>query len=291
MGNPKLAARSNEDSRPDRDLARCLDRIAGTYRAGSLDSDPVGVVRELSGRAEIEVGGLIAASLALGRASLIRARTREVFDRLDGRPAAVIAEASPRELARRLAGFRHRFFGEEDLLALLVAAGRILRGGNGLGAAWPLDVPFETAANRFGAAFRGAQGRAGGRRATIPLVPVPSGGSPCKRTMMFLRWMVRPDDGIDFGFWDFIPPSDLVIPLDTHVFRIARLLGLTRLKNPSWRAALAITSSLRRFAPLDPVRYDFALSRIGIVEGCLGRRTEVCARCGLAAVCTAPGRH
>ena len=82
---------------------------------------------------------------------------------------------------------------------------------------------------------------------------------------MYLRWMARPDDGVDLGLWRFVPTRDLVIPLDTHIFRIGRHLGWTTRKTPGFRAALDITRSLARFDPEDPVKYDFALSRLGIL--------------------------
>ena len=96
--------------------------------------------------------------------------------------------------------------------------------------------------------------------------------------------VVRPDDGLDLGLWECLHPRDLVAPLDTHMFLIARRLRLTRRKTPAWRAALDLTCGLRRLDPEDPVKYDFALSRLGIVEGCpRHRRSEPCELCGLLA--------
>jgi uncharacterized protein DUF2400 len=94
----------------------------------------------------------------------------------------------------------------------------------------------------------------------------PAAGSPCKRLNMFLRWMVRGPDGIDLGLWKFVPPSKLVIPLDTHIFRIARGLRLTRRRTANWKAAREITDHLKILDPEDPVRYDFALTRPGILK-------------------------
>jgi hypothetical protein len=113
--------------------------------------------------------------------------------------------------------------------------------------------------------------------------PNPGTGA-AKRPNMYLRWMARPDDGVDLGLWPFVPTRDLVIPLDTHIFRIGRHLGFTSRKTPGFRTALDITRSLARFDPEDPVKYDFALSRLGILEGCPRHlRALDCELCALAA--------
>jgi uncharacterized protein (TIGR02757 family) len=98
------------------------------------------------------------------------------------------------------------------------------------------------------------------------LVPSPESGCACKRMAMYLRWMVRPDDGIDMGVWKSVPPSALVIPVDTHIAAIARELRLTGRKTADWRMAEEITARLRRIDPFDPVRFDFSLCRTGMVS-------------------------
>jgi uncharacterized protein (TIGR02757 family) len=95
------------------------------------------------------------------------------------------------------------------------------------------------------------------------MFPLPEKGSACKRMNLFLRWMVRKDE-LDFGFWDKVPASKLIIPVDTHIARISKGLGLTSRKNPDWKMAEEITNNLRRFDPNDPVKYDFALCHIGM---------------------------
>ena len=95
------------------------------------------------------------------------------------------------------------------------------------------------------------------------MFPLPSAGSACKRMNLFLRWMVRKDE-LDFGIWNEISPSKLVIPVDTHIARIGKKLKLTRLNNVSWKMAEEITNNLRKFDPNDPVKYDFAICHIGM---------------------------
>jgi len=134
-------------------------------------------------------------------------------------------------------------------------------------------------------------GVVGGR--LLPGAPVrtffssPEKGSACKRFNLYLRWMVRREGGLDFGLWTSIPPAALVIPLDTHVARIAGLMGLTRRRTADWKMALEVTDALRRLDPLDPVKYDFALCRLGILEYCPRRVDPVkCAACLIRPACT-----
>jgi uncharacterized protein (TIGR02757 family) len=118
----------------------------------------------------------------------------------------------------------------------------------------------------------------------------PSKGSACKRLNMFLRWMARPADGVDFGLWTFLPPSKLIVPLDTHVLRISRYLGLTRRRTGGWETAKAITRRLAEADPDDPLKYDFALCHLGISGRCpTARVAAACRVCPLLAEC-AKGR-
>jgi uncharacterized protein (TIGR02757 family) len=118
------------------------------------------------------------------------------------------------------------------------------------------------------------------------LLPDPAGGGCCKRWLMFLRWMVRPDDGVDLGLWPEVPPAALLIPLDRHLSRLARALDLTRRATDDWKTAEEVTAALRQLDPLDPVRYDFALCHLAIAGDCThGRHPERCAPCPLADVC------
>jgi uncharacterized protein (TIGR02757 family) len=106
--------------------------------------------------------------------------------------------------------------------------------------------------------------------------PKPSNSNPMKRWNLYLRWMVRKDE-IDIGLWDFIPKDRLVMPLDTHIFKIGKCFGWIKQKNPSWKAACEITDALKVFSPEDPLKYDFFLCQsVGIAGGCTGARTPAC---------------
>ena len=120
------------------------------------------------------------------------------------------------------------------------------------------------------------------------LLPSPADGSACKRWNMMLRWLVRPDDGVDLGLWKHIPTHRLVVPLDTHVGRIARVVGLTTRTDGSWRTAREVTDGLAMLNAKDPVRYDFALAHLGISGKCRGKYVaSICGGCPLFAVCVA----
>lgn len=121
------------------------------------------------------------------------------------------------------------------------------------------------------------------------LLPDPAGGGCCKRWQMFLRWMVRPDDGVDLGQWPAVPPSALLMPLDRHISRLARHLGFTRRATDDWKTAEEVTAALRRLDPADPVRYDFSLCHLAIAGDCThGRDPSQCAACALAGFCLPP---
>ncbi len=127
-----------------------------------------------------------------------------------------------------------------------------------------------------------------GRRGLTHLCPDAELAGACKRWNLLLRWMVRGPDGVDLGLWRGVPTSALVVPLDTHVSRVARYLGLTDRRDMTWRTAEEITRSLQRIDPTDPVRFDFALCHLGMSGACPVRRDpEKCDACPLRAFCRA----
>ncbi len=279
-------------------LKDCLDRLAEGYGSAYLDTDPLGVVHEYSDPADIEVAGFVTAALGYGGAGQIRRSAHEVFARAGEPPAQFAVRVSPEEALDRFRGFKHRWTGGGEAAFLFLAAGAMIRGHSSIGnLVRSLDNPSEETVGgtmtrfaewiraRWNSAYAGASARTG----VSYLVPSPADGSACKRPAMFFRWMARGPDGIDFGLWKFISPARLVIPVDTHIARMARLLGLTCRKSPDWRMALDITRSLRALDPEDPVRYDFALVRPGITGDCTPGLRGDCRDCALAEVCTEAG--
>jgi uncharacterized protein (TIGR02757 family) len=132
--------------------------------------------------------------------------------------------------------------------------------------------------------LRRAYGKVPKRPGVCYFFPRPSAGSACKRLNLFLRWMVR-KDAIDLGVWTKVSPSRLIVPLDTHVIRVGRCLRLTRYTSPGWKMAADITASLRAIDPVDPVRYDFSLCHLGMMNACGFNRSQRDSQCPLRGVC------
>lgn len=270
-----------------------LDVLALTYDARYLRSDPLHRVLAFRGRDDREIGGLFAAALAYGNAKAILASLDDLFGRMDGRPAAFVRGFDPARDGAKLDGFRHRWTTGRDVADLAALLHFALREHRTLGALFARcrregEPTVREALGRFVRALLayapGLPPKAGVRY----LLSSPDDGSACKRMNLYLRWMVRPEDGIDCGIWGDVPASALVIPLDTHVARISGFLGLTRRKTADWKMAAEITDALRRLHPADPVRYDFAISRLGILDHCPSRRhLRRCAGCPLLEICTA----
>ncbi len=223
--------------------------------------DPLEFLYHYNTPEDREIAALIASALAYGRVAMIRKNVQWVLDRMTPSPARFLTEVPEPDLRNTLAGFRHRFATGEKMADMLLGAQDMIRRHGTLHAAFRSAVKPEDATvlpaleafcrhlTRFGAPGH--------------LVPLPERGSACKRMHLFLRWMVRQDD-VDPGGWTAVPASKLIIPLDVHMHRVCRYLGLTRRKQADRKTALEITRAFARLTPEDPVRYDFALTRFGI---------------------------
>jgi uncharacterized protein (TIGR02757 family) len=259
--------------------------LAETDATARLAADPVSFVHRYTDRADREVMAVFAAGLAFGRVAAFFPVLKRISAAMDevGGPARSAA-VGLREGA--IDGLFYRWVRAPDLLALLAAVGAVQRVHGSL------EVPQREGSAREGltalvAALRAElPATASKTRGLVALLSSPADGSACKRWCMFHRWMVR-RDAVDLGLWAR-PPSTLVIPVDTHVLRLSRLLGLTARSDASWRTAEEITASLRAFDPEDPVRFDFALAHLGISGACRGRYVaDVCPSCPLLAGCRA----
>jgi uncharacterized protein (TIGR02757 family) len=255
------------------ELKRRLDELYRHYDQRFLDPDPLELVRKQVTGADREVVGLVASGLAFGGVAQIKRSIVAVLESLGPRPAEAVASAQPRELARRLRGFRHRWVDGRDVACLLAFARQMRAShgsieaffGEGLGADDPDVGPALVSFSRRALALdhdgiypsRRLPARAGVRY----FFPSPEGGSACKRLNLYLRWMAR-KGGVDLGVWRRPDPRQLVLPLDAHTQAIARRLRFTRYRSPGWAMAVDITRRLRRFDPEDPVKYDFALYRL-----------------------------
>jgi uncharacterized protein (TIGR02757 family) len=211
---------------------------------------------------EREIVAFVASSLAYGKVAQILKSVSFVLERMTPSPSAFLKRASLETLQQTFSGFKHRFTTGQQLACLLFGVKQILK------AYGSLHACFINGLNNNDTVFP-ALARFAGELALCadtdlaPLVPAPERGSACKRLNLFLRWMVRQDE-VDPGGWEDVPASKLIVPVDTHMYRICLLLGLTTRKQADIRTAIEITDAFRAMAPEDPVRYDFSLTRLGI---------------------------
>lgn len=277
------------------DLKARLDDLVRRYDRRWIDSDPLRWPRLYDDPRDREVVAVVAALLAYGRVASIHASIARVLERLGPRPSDALSPSRRLALSDLFAGLRHRFTSGDDLAWLLRSVAFAWDEAGSLGAfvgahARGTEPLREGLAGWHALAARVPADPAPARaRARAFLLADPRGGAACKRTLLFARWCVRPDDGLDLGLWAAgtgLLPRDLLLPLDTHVHRIALQLGLTRRKIADWEASELATRSLAALDPEDPVRYDFALARPGIVGLCRHRHfAPVCEPCDLRTVC------
>ncbi len=279
-------------------LKERLEALYLRYRGEYIHTDPIALVHEYDAPQDREVVGLIASCLAYGNVKQIQASVRKVLEVLGKNPARTVRNVMPAELSKALAGFKHRFNTGRDIACLLHFAQQVLHGYGSLGEFFRLgyrenEDDLGPAEERFVEGFFSLDCSPFYKKGRLPddagvrfLLPTPGRGSACKRLNLYLRWMIRRDDGVDFGIWKDIPPSKLVIPLDTHLARISRYLGLTCFKTAGWRMAIEVTRSLRELDPEDPIKYDFALCRLGILDLCTCKfDPTLCLSCELSGMC------
>lgn len=280
-------------SRPVRQelLRERLDALAGTFDISTIEPDPLQLVLRYTDPYDQEDAALIAAAFAYGRADIVVRNAGAVLEAMNPSPHAYLQTFRSEEALTRFEGFAHRFHKTRDLVALLERMAGVTRKYGSLGALFRecydgKDRDIGPSVARFLSVARGPRPGASLRY----LLPSPKDGSACKRMNLFLRWMVRRTPP-DLGIWSFVDPAKLVVPLDTHVHRIATFLGLTKRKSGDWKTARAITDRLLKFDRADPVRYDFAICRLGILDRCSRRRRkENCDVCLLRDVCRFPLR-
>lgn len=274
----------------DRAIKDTLDAVrARCDTEARKRSDPIEYVHRYDRPEDRELVALVASSLAFGNVKALRAKIEDALDRIG--PDVAAAADDPARLRAALRGWKHRLFLGEDLARLLAGARAVQRTHGSLGEA--LRAALAEAGDLRGAliSWTGSIRSAGGldrpskRRGPAHILSDPSKGSAVKRLLLLLRWMARPADGVDLGLWP-IPPSVLLVPVDTHIHKLGKNLGFTRRRDVSWRTAAEITESLRRFDPDDPVKYDFSLCHMGMLQRCPSRRDPArCEGCGVMSVC------
>jgi uncharacterized protein (TIGR02757 family) len=281
------------------ELKPILEALYAARSQAHLANDPLSFCHRYRASQDREVVGLIAASFAYGNVKIIRKNLDGVFRLLGESPRLFVERFDPEQGKRLFAGFKHRFNDGRDLCALLLACRTMIAEAGSI-EGWLLRFHDQAqhdvtqTLNGFTAAVKALDFSPIFGTSTIPddsyfpfLFPSPASGSACKRLCMYLRWMVRPDDGIDLGLWQGITPDKLVIPVDAHIQRIGRFLGFTNRRQADWRMACEITARLRELDAADPVKYDFSLCHLGISEGCDGKDLSTCLDCPIAGLCSA----
>ena len=300
MGGVRRSVARRVPSSTLRRLKAPLERLYATFNHVESAVDPVQVVRRYTTPADREVVAFCASALAFGRVASVLSTTESLLAVLGDSPAAFVRDFDPARDTDRLRPLVHRWIRGVDLIALLWILRRMIAEAGSIErffldghAASASDVG--PALNRFGARalaidLDAIYGARDGRRWVTYFFPRPDAGSACKRLNLFLRWMVR-RDAVDLGVWSGLSPSKLVVPLDTHVIRVGRCLGLTRYRSPGWGMASEITESLRRLDPEDPVRFDFSICHLGMMDACGFNRPQRDDRCPLRGVCQPAGRR
>lgn len=225
-----------------------------------IHPDPLEFLYNYDDVRDREIAGIIGASLAYGRVSQILKDVSFVLDRME-KPYEFLMNSNSETLKQKFEGFIHRYTKEDELVVFLSNLKTVIEKFGSLHNAFADGIKDEDqtivpALSNF-------------IKLTVPdgkknsLIPSSNCKSPCKRLNLFLRWMVRHDD-VDFGDWNDIPSSKLIVPLDTHMHHISLVLGFTARKQADMKAALEITNVFKTVSPDDPVKYDFSLTRLGI---------------------------
>lgn len=271
-----------------------LDRLYTDFNAARSVADPIWMVRRYDRPDDQEVVAFIAAALAFGRVQSVLNSIDGMLTVMGSSPAAFVRNFDPARDRHCFKHLVHRWTNGADFAALVwILHQMIARRGSIEG----FFIEGLTAdAVDVGAALQSFSARAlaldvsaiYGKKRPKPGVAYffsrPSSGGACKRLNLFLRWVVR-EDRVDLGVWKKVKPGQLIVPLDTHVIRVGRCLRLTKLKSPGWRMAADITSSLRELDPSDPVRFDFSICHLGMMNACGFGKKSGDTRCPLKGAC------
>lgn len=240
------------------------------FNKSQLEPDPLQFPHMFDDEKDIEVMGFIASVFAYGSVIQIINTLHKIVKMMNSKPFDFVTQFSTDKTAAKFRGLTHRFYTVTDIIGLFhlvqIAYNEygslnklFLYGFNKSDESVKEGIInfsnffLNTYKNKYSQITNGIKF----------MFPLPEKGSACKRMNLFLRWMVRKDE-LDFGLWDEIPWNKLLIPVDTHIARICKQLKLTKRKNVSWKMAEEITSNLKLYDPLDPVKYDFALCHIGM---------------------------
>jgi uncharacterized protein (TIGR02757 family) len=275
-------------------LKLALDQLYVGFNHPDSATDPIHIVRRFTRDDDREVVAFIAAALAFGRVSSVLQSIERVLAVMGPAPAAYTRRFDARRHGPAFAGIVHRWTREADIVALVWLLRQMIdRAGSVEGfflegydadADDIADALDSFSARAMALDLKAVYNRVPKRPGVCYFFPRPSAGSACKRLNLFLRWMVR-RDALDLGVWTRVSPAKLIVPLDTHVIRVGQCLRLTKYTSPGWAMAQDVTASLRKLDPCDPVRYDFSICHLGMMNACGFARPQGDAQCPLRGVC------
>ncbi len=255
------------------DIHQLLDQKVKQYNhIEFIEKDPVCIPHLFTKQQDIEIAGFFAAIFAWGNRTTIINKSKELLERMDNAPFAFCTQHQEKDL-KKLLGFAHRTFNDTDLLYCIEFFKQHYSKNESLESAFFYSKSIgsinktnavEKALIHFQDYFFSLDDAPA---RTKKHIASPVSGSTCKRLNMFLRWMVRKDkQGVDFGIWKKISPADLIMPIDVHVARVSRGLGIVKRTQTDWQTAIELTNYCRTLDPKDPVKYDFALFSLGVIE-------------------------
>ncbi len=233
-----------------------------------IEPDPICIPHLFTKKQDIEIAGFFAAIFAWGNRTTIINKSKELMQLMDNAPHEFCLNHQQNDL-KKLLNFKHRTFNPTDLLYFIDFFQHHYSKNQSLESAFTSslkkgDTNIENGLNGFYNYFFSLEHVP---KRTLKHIASPAKKASCKRLNMFLRWMVRNDNnGVDFGIWKAISPSQLVIPLDLHVARVARHFGILTRKPTDWLAAIELTEAMKTLDKKDPTKYDFALFALGVLE-------------------------
>ncbi|MGG9971000.1 TIGR02757 family protein [Ferruginibacter sp. SUN002] len=233
-----------------------------------IKDDPISIPHLFTKKQDIEIAGFFAAIFAWGNRTTIINKSKELLSLMDNTPHDFCTQHADNDL-KRLMAFKHRTFNATDLLYFIEFLKFHYSSNASLESAFAKGIKNtdETIENGLVHFYNYFFSLSDVPERTKKHIASPDKNSTCKRLSMYLRWMVRNDDkGVDFGIWKKIKPSQLICPLDVHVVRVAKKLGLLNRTQTDWQTAIELTKYLRTLDKHDPVKYDFALFGLGAIE-------------------------
>lgn len=275
-------------------LRPVLDRLYANFNVERSATDPIWIVHRYPRAEDREVVAFIAAALAFGRVQSVLNSVEGMLQVMGASPAAFVRNVDPARDRHCFKHLVHRWTNGADFAALVWILHQMLAQRRSIEnffveglAADAVDVgaalqSFSTRALALDVSA--IYGRTQPKPGVAYFFSRPSSGGACKRLNLFLRWMVRADQ-VDLGVWKKVRPGQLIVPLDTHIIRVGRCLRLTKLKSPGWRMAADITASLRALDPVDPVKFDFSICHLGMMNACGFGKKIGDANCPLKGAC------